>query len=398
MNQQEREGCCFPRGFKAAGISAGIKASGKPDLALIVSENPATACGVFTTNKIQAASVIVSKGHLANNRAKAVVISSGNANAATGKPGLVTAQSMCSAAATALGCEQEEILIAQTGLIGIPLNQTLASTGVTKASLELSDQGGLLAATAMMTTDTIPKMASEELFDGKVRIGGCAKGVAMLSPSMATMLGVITTDAKIKPSLLDRALREAVSQSFHALVVDGCRSTNDTVFILANEKSDYPEIVADSTDYNIFVKHLTSLCQKLAEKMAGDAEGATKLLRVHITGAHSKQDAQRAAMKIAGSILVKCSLAGEVMYWGRIISEIGASGAEIQADKIRIWYGQHEVCRDSLAFKHNEGAVKEYLQGRVIEITADLGVGDAIGLAYGSDLTHAYLDINMEKS
>ncbi|MCO6432411.1 MAG: bifunctional glutamate N-acetyltransferase/amino-acid acetyltransferase ArgJ [Deltaproteobacteria bacterium] len=404
MNEKsavERAGVCLATGFLAAGESCGIKSSGKKDVAVIVSESPADAAAVFTRNKVVAAPIIVSKRHLQNRRARAVIISSGNANAATGEQGIRVAERMCDQVAASIGCSPKEVLIAQTGLIGIPLDEQLAVDAAAKVSGKVAVGGGMDAAEAIMTTDTRPKLAhaSFEHEGITVTVSGMAKGAAMLSPSMATMIALIVSDASVDPAVLQGALDAAVQDSFHMMSVDGCTSTNDTVFFLANGASAAPRISSKGTAaYEQFAQAVRSVCISLAQQMAGDGEGSTKFLTMTVTGARSVSDARRAARAVTQSLLVKCSLAGENAYWGRVLSELGASGAEFNPANVEIRYGEHLVCSAGVACPHDENAVDEYMRGREIVITADLASGPHQATAWGCDLTHGYVDENMAKS
>lgn len=398
------EGVCAPAGFKAAGIAAGIKQLDALDVASVVSDRPATAAGVFTTNKVKAASVLLSQRFLAERDTfRAIICSSGNANAATGEQGLGVANKMCAAAAAELGCSPGEVLIAQTGLIGIPLDAVIAAAGAATAVRKASEQGGRAAARALLTTDTREKLATATCDIGgtHVTVSAMAKGAAMLAPAMATMLAVLTTDVAAEPAILRRALADAMPDSFSSLIVDGCTSTNDTVFLLANGASGAsvaggPDL--DASGYTAFAAAVRAVCASLAEQMAHDAEGATKFLTVKVHGAASMPDARRAAKAVAGSLLIKCSLAGEDPYWGRVLADIGASGAHFDPGRVVISYGGTVVCRFGAAAAHDAGAVKDHMATEEIEIGIDLGAGDFCAHAFGCDLTHAYVTENMGTS
>ena len=382
-----------PQGFVAAGHAAGIKASGDLDLSLVatVDGRPVAAAGVFTANKATAAPVQVSRAHLdaTAGQAAAVILSSGNANAATGGAGRADAERMCALVAAEMGCRAEEVLICQTGLIGIPLPMDVIEAGIAPLVASRGAHGGSQAAKAIMTTDTKPKEVVIRR-DG-FTVGGMAKGAAMLAPNMATMLSVLTTDADVDPVSLQTGLAAAVEHSFNRLSVDGCTSTNDTVLVLASGS-------AGSVDPGEFGDALGEACLALATQMAGDAEGATKVVRVNVVGAESVDDALRAARKVADSVLCKCSWAGEDPYWGRIVSELGSSGAEFDPDKVSISYGGTVVCRNGVAAAHDADAVRRHMAGREIDIVADLGLGDDEGMVLTNDLTHDYIDENMGTS
>jgi glutamate N-acetyltransferase / amino-acid N-acetyltransferase len=381
------------QGFVAAGHAAGIKASGDLDLALVATADgrPVSAAGVFTSNKATAAPVQVSRAHLeaTAGQAAAVVLSSGNANAATGSAGRADAVRMCDLVARHLGCRVEEVLVCSTGLIGFPLPMDVIAAGIPPLVEGRSPDGASDAARAIMTTDT---KAKEVVVRGNgFTVGGMAKGAAMLAPNMATMLAVLTTDADVDPVSLQTALAGAVEHSFNRLSVDGCTSTNDTVLVLASG-------LAGPVDAGDLDDALAEACLDLATQMAGDAEGATKVVRVRVVGAESVDDALGAARRVADSVLCKCSWAGEDPYWGRIVSELGSSGAAFDPDRVSVSYGGVVVCRDGVAADHDLDAVRAHMAGREIDIVADLGLGDDEGLIITNDLTHGYIDENMGTS
>ncbi len=384
-----------PRGFVATGVASGIKASGALDLALVATADrrPVTVAATFTTNKATAAPVQVTKAHLVatGGRAAAVILNSGNANALTAD-GRAVAEEMCTLTASALGCRSEEVLVCSTGLIGIPLPMEPIRAGVPSlaAALDAGPAGGGAAAAALMTTDTVAKEVTVA-GDG-FTIGGMAKGAAMLAPNMATMLAVLTTDAEVDPAALQRALADAVADSFNALSVDGCTSTNDTVLLLASGLAGPP------ADPDAFAAAVAEACASLAAQMAGDAEGATKVVRITVTGAASDAEARQAARKVADSNLCKCSWYGQDPYWGRILSELGSAGVEFDPDTTSVSYGGVTVCRSGVAADHDQEAVRFVMAERHIELVADLGRGDGTGVILTNDLTHAYVDENMGTS
>jgi glutamate N-acetyltransferase/amino-acid N-acetyltransferase len=380
-----------PAGFVAGGLASGIKESGAPDLAIVATDDHASAvaAGVFTTNLAQAAPVQISKGHLTNGRAGAVVLNSGNANAATGDAGRRDARRMAELTADGLGTAPDDVLVCSTGLIGIPLPMDALEAGIPKLAAQLSATGGADAARAIMTTDTVPKEAVAHA--GPATVGGMAKGAAMLSPAMATMLAVLTTDAEAEPRDLQRALATAVASTFDCLIVDGCRSTNDTVIVLANGR-------AGATRTHALTDALTDVCGSLAEQMARDAEGATKFVRVRVIGAWSDADARRAARAVANSQLVQCSLNGEDPYWGRVLSELGASGAHLDPERVDISYGDVTVARAGIACDHDAAALARVMQAHDIEITCDLQLAHGTAEVLTTDLSHAYIDENRRTS
>lgn len=385
-----------PRGFVAGGVACGIKASGQPDLSLVATEDGdvVPAAGVFTANRAAAAPVQVSRAHLeaTGGRAAAVVLSSGNANAATGQQGVDDAAAMCRLVGQGMGVAPEAVLVCQTGLIGIPLPMAPVESGIPRLveSRAAGRQAGADAATAIMTTDTVRKEAVV-VGDG-FTVGAMAKGAAMLAPDMATMLAVLTTDATADPTVLRDALRRAVAGSFNVMSVDGCTSTNDTVLVLAGGRSGVApeaEALADA---------LGEACRQLAEAMVADAEGATKVSHVVVTGAASAEEAHRAARKVADSLLVKCSLNGEDPYWGRVVSELGSAGVAFDLDRVAVAYGDVVVCRGGVAVGHDATALAAHMAGRRVDIRCDLGLGDGTAAVLGTDLGYGYIDENRTTS
>ena len=384
-----------PEGFVAAGVAAGIKESGALDVALVAVDPPRPVPGAatFTTNKAAAAPVEVSRRHLAATEglAGAVVLNSGCANAATGEEGRKAAEATCAAVGDALGLRPAEVLVCSTGLIGyrLPIGRILDAVPALVAARATGSAAGELAATAIMTTDTHPKQAlvGAEGFT----VGGMAKGAGMIAPSMATMLAVLTTDAEVTPPVLAAALRRAVGASFNELTVDGCTSTNDTVSVLSSGR-------AGPVGEAALAEALTEVCRQLAFQLAEDAEGTTRVARVLVRGAASDEDARRAARQVASSLLVKTSLFGADPYWGRVVSELGASGAAFDLDRVEVAYGDVVACRGGVAVDHDVAAARAHLEGRVVEIRCELGLGSGAGEALTTDLGHGYIDENMRTS
>ena len=383
-----------PAGFTAAGIACGIKASGDPDLSLVATADgtPGAAAAVFTQNKMTAAPVVTTNAHLTltSGRAAAVVLNSGCANAATGTPGVEDAQAMCAAVAGELGCAADEVLVCSTGLIGyrLPMDSILA--GIPKLVAARSPEGGPDAAEAMRTTDTHRKETVVER--NGFTVGGMAKGAAMLAPNMATMLAVLTTDAAVEPTELTEVLRAGVAESFNAMSVDGCTSTNDTVILLASGEAGAP------ADPAAFKAAVAEACLALATQMVGDAEGHTKVVEVRVTGALSDDEARAGARKVAESQLVKCSWYGQDPYWGRIASELGTAGITFEPDKLMVRYGDLVVADGGVTAPVDQDALAAYMAQEHLQVTAHLGLGDGNARILTNDLTHAYVDENMGTS
>ena len=382
-----------PAGFSATGGSVGIKASGVPDAALVATDRPAVAAAVFTQNKAPAAPVQTCRTHLTSSgsRVRAVLLTSGNANAATGQAGVAACSALCEDVAASLKCPVDEVLICQTGLIGIPFPLDAARPGVAELASSLADdeEAAHRAATAIMTTDTFAKEVVIER-DG-VTVGGMAKGAAMLAPDMATMLCVLTTDAVTDGPTLQRALTAAVAPSFNSMDVDGATSTNDTVIVLANGTG--PKI-----SELVLTEVLTEACMKLAEDLVIDAEGATKAVRITVTGAASDAEAHQGARKIATSQLVKCSLNGEDPYWGRVLSDIATAGIDMDPATTTISYGGIVVSSGGVASDHDVAAVAAHMAERWNWISIDLGRGVGAASILTTDLGYGYIDENRTTS
>ncbi len=378
-----------PAGFVAAGVACGIKPSGALDLSFVATADgePVPAAGVFTSNKMTAAPVIVTNRHLerTGGLAVGVVLNSGNANAAMGAQGEADAITMCEAAGAALGCDPHHILVCSTGLIGIPLPIETITAGIPAVVAARSVDGAAQAAEAIRTTDTHAKQVLVE-GDGFL-VGGMAKGAAMLEPNMATMLAVLTTDAEATPAQLKAALLAGIEESFNALSTDGCQSTNDTVLLFASG-------AAGPAAPGALDAAVAAACADLAGQMAGDAEGATKVVRVTVHGAASDTEAKQGARKVADSNLCKCSWYGLDPYWGRICSELGSAGIEFDATKVSVRYGGVEVAAGGIEIPHDKEAVAAHMAGRHLDIVADLGLGGGSGSILTNDLTHAYIDEN----
>jgi glutamate N-acetyltransferase/amino-acid N-acetyltransferase len=390
-------GVTAPLGFRAAGISAGIKADTRLDLALLVSNSTATSAAVFTTNRVLAAPVVVSREHLSTSgcRSSAIVVNSGCANACTGEQGLQAARDMAAETAKLVHCPVEHVLVASTGVIGVALPIDKIRAGLPLAFRALAVDQGAAAARAIMTTDPFPKEAAAGISIGgrPVTIGGMAKGSGMIEPMMATMLAFITTDASISAPLLDRALREAIEDTFNAITVDGECSTNDSVMILANGASG-ARVEADS--YRAFTDGLKTVCRELALGIVRGGEGATKLIAVKVTGAASTADARRCAKAIANSPLVKTAIHGGDPNWGRLIAVAGRAGVPLDLSRARVSIGPVVLFTEGRP--HDEAAphAAQYLKGKDLTVEVDLGAGQAASTVWTCDLSAEYVRINAD--
>jgi glutamate N-acetyltransferase/amino-acid N-acetyltransferase len=387
-----------PEGFRAAGIACGIKKNGNPDLALIVSDRAASAAAVFTTNKAQAAPVLVSRARLAasGGRARAVAINSGCANACTGPDGMETAEAMADATARGAGAGRNEVLVASTGVIGVSLPRQALLAGITAAFAGLSHGGGPAAARAIMTTDPFPKEAAVEVTTsaGRFRVGGIAKGSGMIEPLMATMLAVVTTDAQVAPELLQRALAEVTDVTFNAITVDGECSTNDCVFALANGASG---VAIDESGLPLLTRAMRHVCERLAIGIVRGGEGATKLVTIDVTGASSDAEAKKAARAIGNSPLVKTAVHGADPNWGRLVAVAGRAGVDFDLDRARVQIGDVVLFADGRPFDERAPQASAHLQDSDVSLLVDLGTGGA-GAArmWTCDLSADYVKINAE--
>jgi glutamate N-acetyltransferase/amino-acid N-acetyltransferase len=390
-------GVTTPRGFRAAGVSAGIKANNGLDLALIVSDTPATAAAVFTLNKAQAAPVVVSRAHLerSGGTARAIVVNSGCANACTGGEGLRVANTMAAETAKVVGCPIEQVLVASTGVIGVSLPIEKVLRGLPEAMRELSADQGHAAARAIMTTDPFPKEAAAQipLDAGTVAIGGIAKGSGMIEPMMATMLAFVTTDANVPKALLDRALKDAVDDSFNAITVDGDSSTNDCVILLANGASG---VTVNEGSYAAFVEGLRDVCRQLALGIVRGGEGATKLVTVNVTGAANASEARRCAKAVANSLLVKTALHGGDPNWGRLIAVAGRAGVAFDLERANVTIGSIVLFKDGKPHDENAPAAADYLKGKDLTVGVGLGAGTASSTVWTCDLSAEYVRINAD--
>lgn len=391
-------GITAPRGFRAGVASCGIKYRNRPDIAVIVSDVPATCAGVFTSNRIKAAPVLVSMERVRNGIARAIVTNSGNANACTGEDGIESAMAMAGETARLLKCDPLDVLVASTGVIGHVFPIKKVTKSLSQAVNNLSPEGSHLAAKAIMTTDLIPKETALKIDIGEVevKIGAIAKGAGMICPDMATMLCFITTDADIEPSALRKSLRQAAEASFNCITVDGDMSTNDTVLVMANGKAGNPTIRTRSKAFDTFTEGLTRLCLKMAKAIVKDGEGATKFIAINVKGALVKEDARRVGMAIANSQLVKTAFFGEDPNWGRIICAAGYSGVPVEEANIIITLNDMVVFENGRANNFDEKKLKEKMEQRDITLDIDLNMGKVETSIFTTDMSFDYIKINAE--
>ena len=396
-------GVCAAQGFRAAGLHVGVKTHNvnKKDVALIVSDSDCAAAAVFTTNVVKAAPIHVTKAHLANGRARAVVANSGNANACA-PMGEENAKRMCAAAAKAIGCGAEDVLVCSTGVIGQTLRVNVIEEGMEELAslLEQSGAGSDAAAHAIMTTDTVKKEAAVETTVGgkTVRIGGIAKGSGMIHPNMGTMLCFITTDCAISPEMIREALVDTAHVSFNRISVDGDTSTNDTCLVLANGLAGNETITGEGEDYAAFLEALKALCVRLARMMAKDGEGARHLITCTVSGAKDEESAQTIAKSVISSTLTKAAIFGCDANWGRVLCAMGYSGEEFDPDKVDVAFasaaGEIPVCRQGRGLDFDEDLAKRILTEDEVEIRVRMGEGDAACTCWGCDITYDYIKIN----
>ncbi len=392
-------GVTAPCGYRAAGVEAHVKYANRKDFALIVSDQPASAAGLFTTNAVAAAPVRLGRERLAGGRLRAIAVNTGFANACTGETGMQNAREMSRMVADALDIPDGEVLVASTGVIGMNLPMDRIAAGIALAKDALARDGGTDAAAAIMTTDTVPKQGAVGLdIDGvPVKMGGMCKGAGMIEPYLATMLAFITTDATVAPAHLKLALREAVDVSFNRVVIDNDRSTNDTVVLMANGAAGAPELSPAHPDWPRFTAALTTLCTDLARQMVMDGEGVSKFVTLRITGARSDDDAQLAGRAIARSMLVKTSWYGLDPNWGRVIAAVGYSGAAVAEEQVRIRYGDVTAFdRGRVADAATRAALKAVMRARAFEVSVDLGLGAGACTLFTCDLTREYVNINAD--
>ena len=393
-------GVCAAKGFTANGVHCGIRKNrDKRDLSLFYSAVPASAAAVYTTNLVKGAPLEVTRQHLENGVARAVICNSGNANTCNAN-GLEIAGQMCAIAGEALGIAPEDVVVASTGVIGQPLDIAPIAAGMPALAAGLSAEGNAAAAEGIMTTDTVMKEVAVEFeLGGRIcRLGGMAKGSGMIHPNMATMLVFLTTDAAIAPAMLKKALSTDIAGTFNMLSIDGDTSTNDMVTVLANGLAGNPEITAEGEDFAAFMRALNSVTIHLCRMIAGDGEGATRLLECKTSGAADLSTARTVAKSVICSSLLKAAMFGADANWGRVLCAIGYSGADVDVHRIDVAFrsakGEIAVCRDGAGVDFSEEKAKEILLEKEIEILVDLNSGDAAATAWGCDLTYDYVKIN----
>ena len=386
-------------GVRAAGVHAGLKKSEKKDVALIVTDAPAVAAGVFTKNSVTAAPVQVCRQHLADATAQAIIVNSGNANACTGELGMANAQQMAAVTAERLGLAANQVLVSSTGVIGQQLPMDIIANGIQLAADALSTEGGDDAAEAIMTTDTHAKSVAVAVeIDGTpVRIGGIAKGSGMIAPNMATMLSFLTTDACITGETLQSALTRVVDDTYNLLTIDTDMSTNDTVLLLATAKAGNPDIAETAGEnYEAFCAGLQFVCTELTKMLARDGEGATKLVEVVVKRAKDRGDAEKAARAVAESPLVKTAIFANDANWGRIMMAIGKSGAAFHPYQVDVWLGDYQLVKDGMDAGFDEEKATELFAQDPVRITIDLRAGDAAITMWTCDYSYDYIRINAD--
>ena len=393
-------GVCAAKGFKASGVHCGFRHNRtKNDLSLIYSEKIGSAAAVYTTNAVKGAPIAVTKAHIADGKAQAMICNSGNANTCNAN-GVEIAEQTCELLANALKINKSDVIVASTGVIGKPLEIAPFEKGIPEAVKKLSENGNEEAAIGILTTDTVKKeVAVEFTIGGKVcRIGGMAKGSGMIHPNMATMLVFITTDTCISSEMLSKALKSDIAETFNMVSIDGDTSTNDMVSVIANGLAGNDEITCDGEDFEIFMKALNTVTIGLCRMIAGDGEGATKLLECSVYGGKDLATAKKVAKSVICSSLLKAAMFGADANWGRVLCAIGYSGADVNVNKIDVYFesvkGKINVCKKGASVDFSEEKAKEILLEKEIDIIVDLNDGEFNSKAWGCDLTYDYVKIN----
>ncbi len=390
----EGGGVTAPSGYRAAGIQTGVKESGAKDLALVYSTRPTNAAAVYTTNKVQGAPIAIDREHLADGRARAVILNSGNANVCNGDVGLEHARRMCALTASELGLQTEEVLVCSTGLIGVPLPIAKIEAGIPQIVAALSEEGGAIAAEAIMTTDTVPKSCAVEveLESGRVVVGAMAKGAAMIAPNMATMLAVVTTDAVVPSGQLQELLSQAIQRTFNCITVDGDMSTSDTVILMAN--GDGSEL--GERDSACLYEGIEYACRQMAQAIARDAEGSSKLITIAVSGAATEAEARQVAIAVANSSLVKTAAFGNDPNWGRILCAMGYAGVEFDPERARVSLCGTDIYGNGAGLDFDGDKLSAAMQMEEMTIDIDLAMGKAAAEIFTCDLTYEYVRLNAE--
>ncbi len=390
----EGGGVTAPSGYRAAGIQTGVKESGAKDLALVYSARPANAAAVYTTNKVQGAPIAIDRAHLADGKARAVILNSGNANVCNGDVGLDHARRMCALTASELGLQTEEVLVCSTGLIGVPLPMAKIEAGIPRIVAALSEGGGAMAAEAIMTTDTVPKSCAVEveLAAGRAVVGAMAKGAAMIAPNMATMLAVVTTDAAVPSGLLQKLLSQAIQRTFNCITVDGDMSTSDTVILLAN--GDGAEL--GRRDCECLYEGLEYACRQMAQEIARDAEGSSKLITIAVRGAATEAAARQIGLAVANSSLVKTAAFGNDPNWGRILCAMGYAGVEFDPARAYVSLCGTDIYGNGAGLDFDGDKLSAAMQAEEMAIDIDLAMGTAAAEIFTCDLTYEYVRLNAE--
>ena len=390
----EGGGVTSPSGYRAAGIQTGVKESGAKDLALVYSTRPANAAAVYTTNKVQGAPIAIDREHLANGKARAVVLNSGNANVCNGDVGLDHARRMCALTASELGLQAEEVLVCSTGLIGVPLPIAKIEAGIPRLVAALSEEGGAAAAAAIMTTDTAPKSCAVEveLESGCVVVAAMAKGAAMIAPNMATMLAVVTTDAAVSSGPLQELLSQAIQRTFNCITVDGDMSTSDTVILMANGAAEK----LSERDCERLYAGIECVCRQMAEAIARDAEGSSKLITIAVRGAASEAEARQVGLAVANSSLVKTAAFGNDPNWGRILCAMGYAGVDFDPDRVRVSLCGTDIYGNGAGLAYDASKLSAAMQAEEMAIDINLALGAAAAEIFTCDLTYEYVRLNAE--
>ena len=384
----------LPEGYIVSGIACGLKPSGNLDLGMLVSDRPATAAGVFTTNRVQAAPVQLTRKHIRRGSARGIVVNAGNANACTGKQGYADARAMAEQAARVLATTKEKVLVNSTGIIGVPLDMAKVRQGIDAATKALSPDGAGDFAAAIMTTDTRPKTAEATV--GSARIVGFAKGAGMIAPEMATLLAFVVTDAPVERGLLVDALKGATARTFNSISVDGCCSTNDTLLVLANGATGAEPIGLEHPDAGAFRGALQEVCASLARQIVEDGEGATKVVSIVVDGATSAREARRAAGSVADSVLLRCALNGADPNWGRVLAALGTSGVPFDPNMVDVSLGGQLLCENGAPGPGDPEKARAALLDRDVEVRIALKRGDSTATVLTNDLSAEYVRINAE--